>query len=93
MYNVEWELVRQKNRILELVNEERYEEALLLLDFSESLWKECSYAYKTREIRERIKRELGEHFNPGKGGESQPALLSLNRSCTNPVVPIIRPWR
>lgn len=57
---LDWELIRQKNRILELVNEERYEEALLLLDFSESLWKECSYAYKTREIRERIKRELGE---------------------------------
>jgi hypothetical protein len=60
MYNVEWELIRQKNHILQLCNDEKYEEALLLLDFSESLWKECSYAYKTREIRERIKRELSE---------------------------------
>ena len=60
--HLDWELIRQKNRILGLVNDEKYEEALLLLDFSEALWKDCSYAYKTREIRERISREIGEHI-------------------------------
>lgn len=51
-------LIRQKNAILELVNDGQYEEALTLLAFSEDLWATCTYAYKTREIRERIREEL-----------------------------------
>jgi len=56
-------LIRQKDHILTLVNEEKYEEAIVLLDFSEELWAECTYAYKTREIRERIKNALREKIH------------------------------
>jgi hypothetical protein len=55
-------LVRQKDRILDLCNAEKYEEALTLLDFAEEMWAECSYAYKTREIRDRIRRALNENI-------------------------------
>lgn len=55
-------LIRQKDHILQLVNDEKFEEAITLLDFSANLWETCSYAYKTREIRERIRRELNERI-------------------------------
>lgn len=51
-------LIRQKDHILNLVRDGQYEEALTLLAFSEDLWATCTYAYKTREIRERIREEL-----------------------------------
>jgi hypothetical protein len=54
-------LVGQKDRILGLCNAEKYEEALLLLDFTEEMWAACQYAYKTREIRDRIRRDLNEN--------------------------------
>lgn len=53
-------LIRQKDAILALVNNEEYEQALTLLAFSEDLWATCSYAYKTSEIRERIRTALRE---------------------------------
>jgi hypothetical protein len=51
-------LIRQKNHILGLINDEKYGEAILLLNFSEDLWATCTYAYKTRELRDRICNEL-----------------------------------
>jgi hypothetical protein len=51
-------LIRQKDHILDLVRDEKYEEAIVLLNFSEDLWATCTYAYKTREIRERIRDAL-----------------------------------
>ena len=43
-------LVRQKDYILQLVNEGRYKEAITLLNFSEDLWASCGYHYKYKEI-------------------------------------------
>lgn len=51
-------LIRQKDNILNLVRDGLYEEALTLLNFSEDLWATCTYAYKTREIKDIIRAEL-----------------------------------
>ena len=51
-------LMAQKDHIRGLVFEEKFEEALALLDFSERLWASVSYAYKTREVKELIKDTL-----------------------------------
>lgn len=58
MHDIEDELVHQKNHILSLVNEGKYEDAVTLLNFSEELWAKASYGYKTKEIRERIREEV-----------------------------------
>ena len=55
---LDFALIRQKDHILTLVRDEQYEEAITLLDFSANLWETCSYAYKTREIKEIIKDAL-----------------------------------
>lgn len=47
-------LVRQKDFILSLINNEEYEKALSLIGFSEELWASVNYAYKTRELRQRV---------------------------------------
>jgi len=57
-YEIENELVAQKDRINALINDERYEEATALLDFAADLWAKASYAYKTKEMRHRIKTEV-----------------------------------
>jgi hypothetical protein len=57
-YEIENELVRQKDRINALINDERYEEATALIDFAEELWAKASYAYKTLELRRRIREEV-----------------------------------
>ncbi len=51
-------LVMQKNALLTLVNEGKYEEATAILNFLAPSWEAERYGYKVREIRERIKREL-----------------------------------
>ena len=57
MYNIENELVNQKNAILALVNAEDYERALSALALLEPLWITCEYGYKARELRQRIRDE------------------------------------
>ncbi len=51
-------LVMQKNALLTLVNEGKYEQASTILDFLAPSWEAERYGYKVREIRERIRREL-----------------------------------
>ncbi len=58
LYNIETQLVHQKNAILALVNDERYEEASTLLAFAHELWAHVGYEYKFFEIRRRIQEEL-----------------------------------
>lgn len=48
-------LVRQKNKILLLINNNCHEAATMLLDFTADLWKGQGYEYKTRELRAIIK--------------------------------------
>ena len=60
--NIDAMLIRQKDHILGLCNDGKYEEVLSLLKFSEELWAECSYAYKTREIRDRVRRAVQEEL-------------------------------
>ena len=61
-YHIENELVRQKDHIIGLVNDEKYLEALALLDFSADLWEKVGYSYKIREIKDRIRRDLLENI-------------------------------
>ena len=49
--NLNNELVAQKDHILALVNDGRYQEALTLLEFARQLWTAAGYGYKTYEIR------------------------------------------
>jgi len=53
-------LIRQKDHILQLIYDQRYEEALALLDFTAEVWKLDRYDYKTRELRNIIKGEVRE---------------------------------
>ena len=62
-FPIENELVHQKNTILEAINEGRYEEAALLIAFSEELWRVCDYGYKTNELKQRILDSLRENIN------------------------------
>lgn len=55
---MEYALIRQKDHILNLIWEEKYEEAIALLKFTEELWALTSYAYKTQELRNIIKDAL-----------------------------------
>ena len=51
-------LVSQKNDLLRMVNEGKYEDAIAILAFLTPSWTADGYGYKVREIRERISREL-----------------------------------
>jgi hypothetical protein len=55
-------LVHQKNHLLEMINAERFDEALALLALLEEVWVACDYAYKVREIRERVKDEVRQRY-------------------------------
>lgn len=57
-YEIENELVAQKDAINALINDGKYEEATALLDFAAPLWAKASYAYKTLELRRRIRQEV-----------------------------------
>lgn len=50
------ELIHQKNHLLDLINEGKKKEALLLLKFVEEMWRACNYGYKVEEVRERCKK-------------------------------------
>lgn len=50
-------LVHQKNRLLALCNDGRYEQALDLLEFVAESWQAAGYGYKAREIRDRVRAE------------------------------------
>ena len=55
-YNVENELIQQKNRIIALINHERYNEALIVLEILTPLWHKVGYGYKVAELAERIEK-------------------------------------
>lgn len=54
-------MVRQKDAILHLVNAGEYDQAQVALTIVDELWCRFDYAYKVREIRERIVRERKNH--------------------------------
>jgi hypothetical protein len=60
---IDFVLIRQKDHILTLVNDGKYEEANTLLNYSAELWAECSYTYKFLEIKDRIRRAILEEVN------------------------------
>jgi len=47
-------LVHQKDFILSLVNDDKFDQALAHLELVKELWVKCDYTYKYREIRQRI---------------------------------------
>lgn len=62
-YNIENELVRQKDSILQSVNHGEYERAMDRLQFAKELWFKCGYDYKYREIVLRLIEEVRFKFN------------------------------
>jgi hypothetical protein len=56
--DLENSLVRQKDQILELINDTDLEEAKKLLDFVAELWGACDYEYKRRELYQRLAGEF-----------------------------------
>lgn len=50
-------IVRQKDKILQLINHSRKKEALIALDVVKELWDHCDYTYKYDEIKERINQQ------------------------------------
>ena len=71
------ELVNQKNAILSLANNGEYRQALTLLEFVKGLWESCSYGYKHREVKERIKRDVLQYMENAHHWKSQKAWESL----------------
>lgn len=51
-------LMAQKDHIINLIDSDRFDEAIILIDFSANLWASCSYDYKTREMKERLRGAL-----------------------------------
>lgn len=51
---LDYALVRQKDKLLQLINDEKYEEAFSILEFVKDLWESCSYGYKYLEVKHRI---------------------------------------
>lgn len=47
-------LIKQKDNICKLINEEEYELALAALMFNRDLWEICNYGYKFHELQSRI---------------------------------------
>ena len=61
--NIENVLIHQKDTLLQLVNDWKFEQALELLDFVKELWTVTEYSYKWDEIRKRIVDELNKQIN------------------------------
>lgn len=55
MAALDFALIRQKDHIRGLITDEKYEEAIVLLNFTQELWSLESYAYKTAELRQMIR--------------------------------------
>lgn len=78
------ELIRQKNVILQLVNQESFVKAKDFLDFVTPLWESCGYGYKVKEIKERILKGIKEkisgfsHHKTVEKWEKMLASLRLN---------------
>ena len=82
MYDIENELVHQKDAIRKLigfpVTPDGVEQALVLLAFSEELWAKAGYAYKTKELREEIRRQVQDEANtPGQHWKTQAKWTDL----------------
>lgn len=60
---MENELIHQKNALLNLINDGQFEQATLILNFIEELWEKCNYAYKTKELRFRIRDGVWSRIN------------------------------
>lgn len=48
------QLVRQKNKIIELINDNKIEQAKAALEVVTEMWETNSYGYKVKELNERI---------------------------------------
>lgn len=60
-FNIENELVHQKDAILTTINEGQIEKAVSLLQFAKELWYKCSYGYKFEELKQRLENECNAH--------------------------------
>ncbi len=81
-YNVENELVHQKNAILRLVNDGEYEQALTHLNLVGPLWMECGYGYKLKEIRQRVKDTYWHNYVMAEHHQTQAKWERLYKSLT-----------
>lgn len=62
-YEIDNELVRQKDTILQSINIGDFERAIDRLEFAKELWFKCGYDYKYREIVLRLIEEVRFKFN------------------------------
>ena len=53
-------LIHQKDHILALVRDDKYEEALLLLNFVRPMWEQFDYLYKYEEIKRNMEERCRE---------------------------------
>lgn len=73
-------LIRQKEKILTLINNNRIREALYCLNLVKELWCTHEYAYKYEEIKERIrKHKMGNQTRlPDNSTNQQPIITENN---------------
>ena len=57
---IDFILIKQKDRIFDMIHEGKYEETLALLDFLRPLWQECSYLYKWHECKRAVAEAIRE---------------------------------
>lgn len=55
MHAIDNELIRQKDRLIVLVNDGQFQEALTILEFVRELWEAAGYGYKYHEMVTRIR--------------------------------------
>jgi hypothetical protein len=55
-------LIHQKDKLRQLIFDEKYEQAATTLEFVKEFWKEASYDYKYREIKEFITSEIRQNI-------------------------------
>jgi hypothetical protein len=69
-------LMAQKDAILDHINKDQYEAAILLLQFSKRLWYSANYAYKFREVQSRLLASITLERNSAHH-KAQPKLNAL----------------
>ena len=88
MYQIENELVHQKDAIRDLINNEDYEGAITLINFSEELWAKCGYGYKTRELRQLVKDAAQHNLNISEHWKTQEKWQKMLTKVTSQLVSI-----
>ena len=66
MFDIENEIVHQKDTILKFINNDEFELATTLLNFSQELWSKANYGYKLQELRARVRQAVQAKITDGE---------------------------